>query len=56
MARQLKGKPTETLKQKKERREENRKIQQQLTTVVLPIVGVLALALIAYVYFASRPL
>lgn len=55
MARQLKGKPTETYKQKKERREENRKIQQQLTTIVLPIVGVLVLFVVAYVYFASRP-
>ncbi|KAG4072171.1 hypothetical protein HA402_015670 [Bradysia odoriphaga] len=55
MARQLKGKPTETYKQKKERREENRKIQEQLTTVVLPIVGVLVVALVAYIFFASRP-
>ncbi|KAJ6634217.1 Single-pass membrane and coiled-coil domain-containing protein 4 like [Pseudolycoriella hygida] len=49
MARQLKGKPTETYKQKKERREENRKIQQQLTTVVLPILGVIVVILVAYV-------
>lgn len=55
MARQLKGKPTETYKQKKERREENRKIQQQLTTVVLPIVGVLVLILVGYIIYASRP-
>lgn len=53
--RQLKGKVKETRKQKKERKEENQKIQQQLTSVVLPTIGVIALFIVLYVYLKSRP-
>lgn len=53
--RQLKGKVKETRKQKKERREENVKIQEQLKTIVLPAAGVIALLIVVYVYLKSRP-
>lgn len=53
--RQLKGKVKETRKQKKERREENAKIQQQIHSIVLPVLGAIVLLIGAYVYLKSRP-
>ncbi|XP_013107159.1 single-pass membrane and coiled-coil domain-containing protein 4 homolog [Stomoxys calcitrans] len=53
--RQLKGKVKETRKQRKERRLENLAIQNQMKTVVLPIMGVLALVIAVFVYIKTRP-
>ncbi|XP_073844049.1 single-pass membrane and coiled-coil domain-containing protein 4 homolog [Musca autumnalis] len=53
--RQLKGKVKETRKQKKERKMENVAIHNQVKTVVLPVVGVFALIIIAFVYIKTRP-
>lgn len=53
--RRLKGKVKETRKQKKERREENVKIQEQLKTMVLPAAGFIVLLIVLYVYLKSRP-
>lgn len=53
--RQLKGKVKETRKQKKERREENAKIQQQIHSIVLPVLGAIVLLIGAYVFIKSRP-
>lgn len=53
--RQLKGKVKETRKQRKERKLENVEIHNQIKTVVLPIMGVLALIIVAFVYVKTRP-
>ncbi|XP_065360251.1 single-pass membrane and coiled-coil domain-containing protein 4 homolog [Calliphora vicina] len=53
--RQLKGKVKENRKQRKERKLENVEIQNQMKTVVLPIMGVLALIIVAFVYVKTRP-
>ncbi|XP_075159927.1 single-pass membrane and coiled-coil domain-containing protein 4 homolog [Haematobia irritans] len=53
--RQLKGKVKETRKQRKERRLENLAIQNQMKTVVLPVIGVLALVIAVFVYIKTRP-
>ncbi|XP_005178789.1 single-pass membrane and coiled-coil domain-containing protein 4 homolog [Musca domestica] len=53
--RQLKGKVKETRKQKKERKMENVAIHNQMKTVVLPVLGVLTLIIIAFVYIKTRP-
>lgn len=53
--RQLKGKVKETRKQKKERKMENVEIQNQMKTVVLPVLGVLVLVIAAFVYIKTRP-
>ncbi|XP_061388972.1 single-pass membrane and coiled-coil domain-containing protein 4 homolog [Musca vetustissima] len=53
--RQLKGKVKETRKQKKERKMENVAIHNQVKTVVLPVLGVFALIIIAFVYIKTRP-
>lgn len=53
--RQLKGKVKETRKQKKERKLQNLKIHNQMKTIVLPAIGALALLVIAFVYFKTRP-
>ncbi|XP_037925140.1 single-pass membrane and coiled-coil domain-containing protein 4 homolog [Hermetia illucens] len=53
--RQLKGKVKETRKQKKERKEENLKIHQQLTSIVLPTIGIVIFMVILYVYVKTRP-
>ncbi|XP_053954280.1 single-pass membrane and coiled-coil domain-containing protein 4 homolog [Anastrepha ludens] len=53
--RQLRGKVKETRKQKKERKLENVAIQNQMKTVVLPAVCVLALLIIVFVYIKTRP-
>ncbi|XP_012159997.1 single-pass membrane and coiled-coil domain-containing protein 4 homolog [Ceratitis capitata] len=53
--RQLRGKVKETRKQKKERKMENLAIQNQLKTIVIPSVCVLALIIIVFVYFKTRP-
>lgn len=53
--RQLKGKVKETKREKQERRRENRNIQNQLTTIVLPTVLVIAALITTYVYLKTRP-
>lgn len=53
--RQLKGKVKETRKQRKERKMENAEIQHQAKTVVLPILGLFALIIVAFVYVKTRP-
>lgn len=53
--RQLKGKVKETRKQRKERRQENLAIQNQLKTIVLPILGALAIIIVTFVYVKTRP-
>lgn len=53
--RQLKGKVKETRKQRKERKLENVEIHNQMKTIVLPILGVLALIVTAFVYIKTRP-
>lgn len=55
--RQLKGgKREESRKEKKERRELNREIKNQFTTIVLPTLGAIALLIVAFVYLKTRPL
>lgn len=53
--RQLKGKVKETKREKQERRRENRKIQEQFTTVVLPTILVIVALIATYVYLKTRP-
>lgn len=53
--RQLKGKVKETRKQRKERRFDNLMIQNQLKTIVLPVLGALAFIIVAFVYVKTRP-
>ncbi|KAI9587758.1 hypothetical protein GQX74_003604 [Glossina fuscipes] len=53
--RQLKGKVKETRKQRKERKLENLTIQNQIKTIVLPVLGVFALLIVAFVYLKTRP-
>lgn len=53
--RKLKGAVKETRKQKQERRKENAQTQQQFHTIVLPVLGVIALLIFAYVFVKSRP-
>lgn len=53
--RQLKGKVKESRKQRKERRFDNLMIQNQLKTVVLPVLGALAVIIVAFVYVKTRP-
>lgn len=45
----------ETAKQKAKRRADNLKIQSQLKTIVLPIVGVVVLAILIFVIMYSQP-
>lgn len=55
--RKLKGAATkETRKQKQERRKENAQLKQQIRTYVLPVLGVVALLIVAYVFVKSRPM
>lgn len=54
--RQLKGKVKETKRQKKERLEDNKNIQKQLKTVVLPIIGALFVLMVVYVFVKTRPI
>ena len=54
--RQLKGKVRpETRKEKRERKQENLKVKQQICTVVLPTVIGLVLLLAAYIYIRAKP-
>ncbi|KAI5931220.1 Single-pass membrane and coiled-coil domain-containing protein 4 [Manis javanica] len=52
----LKGKPKkETSKDKKERKQAMQEARQQITTVVLPTLAVVALLIVVFVYVATRP-
>ena len=53
--RQLKGKPKENAKEKKERKKEFMENKDKVWTVALPTLGVLFLFVILYVYLNSRP-
>lgn len=53
--RQLKGKVKETRKQRKERKLENVEIHNQMKTVVLPVLGLFALIIVAFIYVKTRP-
>lgn len=53
--RKLKGGVKETRKQKQERRKDNELAQQQLKTIVLPVLGVIVLLIMGYVFVKSRP-
>ena len=50
------GRREETRKDKKERRALNREIKSQFTTVVLPTLGAIALFIVAFIYFKTRPI
>ena len=54
--RQLKQKvKKETPKQKRERREDFAKQRERLLTIVVPTLVTLAVVIVAFVYFQSRP-
>jgi len=53
--RQLKGKPKENSKEKKERKKEFRDTREQAMTVALPTLGVVFLLVVVFVYLNSRP-
>ena len=53
--RQLKGKPKENAKEKKERKKEFMENKEKVWTVALPTLGVIFLFVILYVYLNSRP-
>lgn len=54
--RKLKGAVKETRKQKQERRKDNEQAQQQMKTIVLPVLGVIVMLIMGYVFVKSRPL
>lgn len=53
--RQLKGKPKESSKQKKERKKDFAETQRQVFTVALPTLIAVFLFIVAYVYIKTRP-
>lgn len=53
--RQLKGKPKETAKQKKERRKDFADTQRQVFTIAVPTLIAVFLFIVAYVYMRTRP-
>lgn len=53
--RQLKGKPKETAKQKRERKKDFADMQRQVFTIALPTIIGIFLFIIAYVYIKTRP-
>jgi len=53
--RQLKGKPKENAREKKERKKEFAETREKAMTVALPTLGVIFLLVIIYVYLNSRP-
>lgn len=52
---QLKGKPKESSKEKKQRRKEAVEMKRQIYTVVLPAVAVVFCFIVVYIYFKTRP-
>lgn len=53
--RQLKGKPKETAKQKKERKKDFAETHKQVFSIVLPTVAAIFLFIVAYIYVKTRP-
>ena len=53
--RQLKGKPKENNKEKKERKREFLENKDKAFTVALPVLGVISLFIILFVYIKTRP-
>jgi len=53
--RQLKGKPKENAKEKKERKKEFSENREKAFSVVLPILGAFFVLLVVVVYTATRP-
>lgn len=53
--RQLKGKPKETAKQKKERKKDFAETQKQVFTIALPTIAAVFLFIAAYIYIKTRP-
>jgi len=53
--RQLKGKPKENAKEKKERKKEFSENRDKAFSVALPILGALFVLIIVLVYTATRP-
>jgi len=53
--RQAKQKPKETPKEKKDRKKEFKECREKVPTVVLPAILVVAMLIIIFVYFKTRP-
>jgi len=53
--RQLKGKPKENAKEKKERKKEFAENRDKAFSVALPILGALFVLIVVLVYTATRP-
>ena len=53
--RQLKGKPKENNKEKKERKREFLENKNKVFTVVLPVFAVISLFIVLFVYMKTRP-
>jgi len=53
--RQLKGKPKENAKEKKERKKEFSENKDKAFTVALPIMGAIFVLILVLVYTATRP-
>ena len=53
--RQLKGKPKENAKEKKERKKEFMENKQKVWTVALPTFGVIFLLVVVSIYLSTRP-
>ena len=53
--RQLKGKPKENAREKKERKKEFMENKEKVWTVAIPTFGVIFLLIIVFVYLSARP-
>ena len=53
--RQLKGKPKENAREKKERKKEFKENKDKAFTVALPALGVVFLFIVIFVYLNTRP-
>ena len=53
--RQLKGKVKESAREKKERKKEFMENKERAFSVALPVLGVLFLSVVVFVYLNSRP-
>ncbi len=53
--RQLKGKTKENAREKKERKKEFMENKDKALTVALPVLGLLFLSIVVFVYLKTRP-
>ena len=53
--RQLKGKPKENAREKKERKKDFMENKDKVWTVALPTFGVIFLLIVVFVYLSARP-